>query len=197
MEIRGYLVIAGPAIIILTAFLCRHAETILNTSTSIRNATEADLAELTDIYNYYVVNTHVTFDTEPFEPLDRQVWYNSYSSTGRYRLLVASSMDTGKILGYASSSQLRPKAAYDTSVETSVYLHPGEVGKGTGSKLYKSLLTHLESEDIHRCYGIIALPNDASITLHKNLGFVQVAHLNQVGRKFGKYWDVVWMEKAM
>lgn len=191
------MVIVSSAIIISTGSLCTHAEIILNTRIEIRTATEADLPALTDIYNHYVVNTHITFDTEPFEPLDRQVWFNSYASTGRYRLLVATSGGTGEILGYACSGQLRPKAAYDTSVETTVYLHPDEVGKGTGSKLYESLLTQLAYEDVHRCYGLIALPNDASIALHTNLGFIQVAHLNQVGRKFDKYWDVVWMEKAM
>lgn len=169
----------------------------MTTEVEIRPATNHDLVALTDIYNHYVVNTHITFDTEPFEPLDRRAWFDRYQDTGRHRLLVAAYPGSNDIAGYATSGQLRPKAAYDTSVETTVYLHPAQVGKGTGSKLYSTLLDQLATEDVHRCYGIIALPNEASVALHTSLGFVQVAHLNQVGRKFDKYWDVIWMEKAM
>lgn len=163
----------------------------------IRTADAEDLPALTDIYNHFVINTHVTFDTRPFSPLDRQSWFDRYQDSGRHQLLVAVDDATGGILGYTTSGQLRPKPAYDTSVETTVYLHPDDVGQGIGKRLYAALFDRLANEDVHRCYGIIALPNEASIALHESFGFSRVAYLSEVGRKFDQYWDVVWMEKSL
>jgi len=86
----------------------------------IRPALIADLPALTDIYNHYVVNTAITFDLRPFTPEERRPWFDEHLTTGRHRLLVAAD-DSGGILGYATTSRWRPKAAYDTTVEASVY----------------------------------------------------------------------------
>ena len=118
-----------------------------------------------------------------------------YAATGRHRLLVAER--EGEILGYASSSQLRVKAAYDTSVETSIYLRTEAQGSGTGSRLYHELFELLRHEDVHRAYAGITLPNEPSIAIHKKFGFKQVGLFQEVGRKFGQYWDVAWFEKDM
>ena len=106
--------------------------------------------------------------------------------------------DSGEVRGYACSTQFKPRAAYDTSVETTVYLHPDHIGKGIGRGLYGALIEQLEQEaNVHRAYGGVALPNDVSIRLHEELGFKQVATYHEVGFKFGKYWDVSWFEKEV
>jgi phosphinothricin acetyltransferase len=161
----------------------------------VRAASAADLPALTDIYNHYVQNSAATFDIEPSTVEQRRSWFARYAGSGRHRLLVAAD-DTG-VLGYASSSQFRAKPAYDTSVEVSVYCHPQACGRGIGRSLYAALFKALETEDLHRAYAGIALPNRASIALHRSSGFTDIGVFRQVGRKFGRYWDVLWMELAI
>ncbi|MFN7949579.1 MAG: N-acetyltransferase family protein [Blastocatellia bacterium] len=164
-------------------------------SVIIRPGATSDLEAVNGIYNYYIAHTAVTFDVEPW-PLDKRCeWFTHYSVMGRYRFLVA--VADGVVAGYATSSRLRPKAAYDTSVETSVYLSPAQTGRGLGSSLYQALFECLAAEDVHRAYGIIALPNPASIRLHLRFGFRSVGILNEVGRKFGSYHSVEWFEKKL
>jgi phosphinothricin acetyltransferase len=98
-------------------------------------------------------------------------------------------------LGYANSGPLRPKAAYDTSVEVSIYRSPKYKEPGLGSLLYQTLFDRLAKEDVHRAHALITLPNEASIALHKKMGFYQVGQLNEAGRKFNAYHSVLWMEK--
>ena len=100
-------------------------------------------------------------------------------------------------VGYASSSVFRPKAAYETSVETSVYVDPGWTGRGVGSRLYERLFAALEQEDVHRAYAGITLPNSGSVALHERFGFTLVGVFTHAGRKFGRYWDVAWYEKHL
>ena len=90
----------------------------------IRPAISDDLNQLVQIYNHYVTETHVTFDTEPFAVNERIQWFNQFAETGRYRLLVAE--EGAAILGYASSTMFKSRAAYSTSVETTIYLEPNQ-----------------------------------------------------------------------
>ena len=162
----------------------------------IRSAQASDLNSLVEIYNHYVAETHVTFDIEPFAVGARTQWFTQFADEGPHRLLVAD--QDGEVRGYACSTQFKPRAAYDTSVETTVYLRPDYTGKGIGRSLYGALIEQLEQETgVHRAYGGVALPNDASIRLHEELGFKQVATYHEVGFKFGKYWDVSWFEKEV
>ena len=161
----------------------------------VRPGTQSDLEALNDIYNQYVVETHFTFDVEPVTVEARREWFSHYGSTGRHRLLVG--VSDHEVVGFACSSRFRPKPAYETSVETTIYLAPGAVGRGAGSTLYGELFKSLESEDVHRAYAGVALPNPASIALHERFGFKRVAHFTEQGRKFGRYWDVAWYEKPM
>ena len=154
-----------------------------------------DLDALTRIYNYYVENTHVTFDLSPFTVEARWEWFGHYAATGRHRLLVAES--AGEVLGYATSGRFRDKAAYDPSVETTVYCAPEAVGRGAGTALYDALFAELAGEDVHRAFAGVALPNDASLALHGRFGFTEIGTFGEVGRKFGKWWDVVWLERGM
>jgi phosphinothricin acetyltransferase len=168
---------------------------VINTKVEVRQAGVEDLSALNDIYNQYVAETHYTFDVEPMTSDGRREWFTHYGTSGRYRVLVA--VSEGVVVGYASSSRFRPKPAYETSIETSVYLAPESVGRGAGSRLYEGLFKALEGEDVHRAYAGIALPNPASIGLHERFGFKRVAHFTEQGRKFGRYWDVAWYEKPI
>jgi phosphinothricin acetyltransferase len=162
---------------------------------SFRPAAEGDLEAINDIYNHYVVETHITFDDEPVLMDSRREWFSHYAATGRHRLLVA--VEGKTVIGFASSSRFRPKPGYLTSVETSIYLAPDATGKGAGGKLYTELFKAIEGEDLHRAYAGIALPNPASIALHEKFGFKRVALFSEQGRKFGRYWDVAWFEKPL
>lgn len=160
----------------------------------IRSALGADLPRLTEIYNHYVIHTPVTFDIEPYSIERRQAWFQQFAEAGRYRLLVAE--DGGIVVGYAGTTRFRPKAAYETTVETTIYCAPEAIGKGIGRRLYQALFRALQDEDIHRFVAGFALPNPGSAALHEHFGFKLVGVFTQNGRKFGKYWDVAWMERA-
>jgi phosphinothricin acetyltransferase len=139
---------------------------------TVRTAEESDLSQITAIYNDYIRNTSITFDLEPMSLDQRREWMGHYASGGRHRLLVATRGAT--VLGYACSSRVRPKAAYLTSVETSIYCLAEETGKGIGKALYRGLFESLRGEDLHRAYACITLPNDPSVAFHKSFGFREV-----------------------
>ena len=165
------------------------------TGLRIRPAERRDLPALTALYNHYVEQTVITFDTEPFTVAERSAWFDHYAPTGPHRLLVGERRES--VMGYASSGPLRPKAAYERSVETSVYLDPDSVGRGDGRRLYEALFAALAEEPVHRFYAGISLPNDASIRLHRRLGFNSVGVWREVGFKFGRYVDVEWLERPV
>jgi phosphinothricin acetyltransferase len=155
----------------------------------------SDLDALTRIYNYYVENTHITFDLHPFTVEQRREWFGHYAERGRHRLVVAAAGD--EVLGYATSGPFRDKPAYAPSVETTVYCAPEAVGRGAGTALYDALFAELADEDVHRAYAGVALPNEASLVLHQRFGFTEIGTFREVGRKFGKWWDVTWLERGM
>jgi phosphinothricin acetyltransferase len=163
--------------------------------TVVRAGQPADLPALTEIYNHYVRDSAVTFDTTEFSVEQRQEWFSHYAATGPHRLLVA--VEGDDVIGYATSSPFRTKPAYATSVETSVYLRPDATGRGLGMLLYRALFEALATEDVHRAYAGVALPNDASRALHERLGFREVGTFLEVGRKLGRYWDVCWFERSL
>jgi phosphinothricin acetyltransferase len=154
-----------------------------------------DLEALTELYNHYVESTPITFDIGRFTPEQRRDWFDHYAPSGRHRLLVAEA--AGRVVGYATSSPFRAKAAYDPSVETTIYLAPEQVGRGVGSRLYGALFESLAGEDVHRAYAGVTLPNPASLALHRRFGFRSLGVYQEVGRKFGRYWSVEWLEKAL
>lgn len=163
---------------------------------AIRPGKASDVSRITEIYNHYVANTPISFDIEPWSIEQRlSSWFSQYNESGPYRLLVAELSD--RVIGYASSGQFRSKAAYHTSVETSIYIDSKELGRGYGAQLYRALLEQLAAAGLHRAYGGVTLPNEASIALHKKLGFEEVGVFTQVGCKFGQYYDVCWLEKSL
>jgi len=164
---------------------------------TIRPASLNDLASMTEIYNHYVVNTHFNLDLQPFIPEQRISWFRDHSDNQRYRLLLAEDAD-GNIAGYVGTGKfLRAKDAYDSTVEITAACRPDTAGKGIGTKLYAALFAAIAQEDINRVVAVIAQPNLASNALHKRFGFQEVGCLTEVGQKFGKYWDVMFMERPL
>jgi phosphinothricin acetyltransferase len=162
---------------------------------TIRPATRADLPRLTEIYNYYVINTPITFDLEPFTVEARTPWFEEHSKRGRHRLVVA--VEDGKVIGYASTGRFRVKRAYDPTVESSIYCAPEATGRGIGSKLYTALFETLADENINRIVAGVTIPNDASIALHQRFGFRAVGTFTGNRRKLGRSWDVTWLERPL
>jgi phosphinothricin acetyltransferase len=161
----------------------------------IRPAVLSDLARLTEIYNHYIINTPITFDLEPYTVEKRTPWFQQFALAGRYRLLVAE--ENGIILGYAGTMRWRPKAAYDTTVETTIYCAPEAVGEGIGTRLYQAVFEAIAEENVHQIVAGYTMPNAATAALHERLGFRPVGVFKEVGYKFGKYWDVAWCERPL
>jgi phosphinothricin acetyltransferase len=160
---------------------------------TIRDGVLADLPALTDILNHYIVHTPINFDVEPYTVDARREWFDEHASKGKYRLVVAE--DNGQVVGYATTSRWRPKAAYGTTVESSVYCRHDACGRGIGSALYRALFDAIKDEDIHMIVAGATMPNVASVALHERLGFRQVGVFKAVGRKFDTFWDVAWFQR--
>ena len=159
----------------------------------IRPGEESDLEALNDLYNGYVRTSPATFDIDEVSMEARKAWFDALG--GPHRLFVG--LDDDRFLGYAYSGSISPRRAYDTSVSTSVYLDPNVFRMGIGTALYEVLFDALTDEDVHRAYAGITVPNPASFALHERFGFRQVGYYTEQGRKFDKYWDVAWFEKAL
>lgn len=156
----------------------------------IRNAKTEDAAQVAEIYNHYITNTHHTFETEPLEPADMEARILEVSHT--YPFLVAE--QDGEIVGYAFASQFKLRQAYEHSAEVSIYVKNEAKQKGIGTRLYDRLFDELEDTLTHAIIAGIALPNDASIAFHEKLGFRKVAHFQEVGYKLGRWVDVGYWE---
>ena len=161
---------------------------------SVRPAGEGDLAAVSEIYDHYIRTSHATFDVEPMSAERRRVWFEEHPG-GRHRGARRGDRRSGD--QFASSGRYRPRPAYDTSVETSVYHQPSVRRPGRWKSAVPVLFDVLEGEDVHRAFAGIGLPNDASIALHERFGFRRVAHFSEQGRKFGRYWDVDWYERPV
>ena len=159
----------------------------------VRAAHRDDLPRLTEIYNHYVLTTPVTFDVEAYTVERRVSWFEQFATSGRYRLVVAK--NGPMIVGYASTTRFRPKPAYETTVESTVYCAPDCAGRGIGARLYNALFDAIAGEDVHRIVAGYVLPNPASARLHERFGFTSVGIFTANGRKFGRYWDVAWVER--
>jgi len=154
----------------------------------IRRAEQGDLPALLAIYNHYVRETPATFDIEPRTLALHQAWFDRFAATGRYQCFVA--VKDGEPVGSANSHPYKDRAAYDTTVLSSIYLASDARGRGLGRRLYATLFEALAGEDIHRVTAGITLPNEASVRLHRSFGFEPVGIYREVGRKFGRFWDV-------
>jgi len=160
----------------------------------LRMATEADVSQMNAIYNTYIVDSHVSFDTEPWPVEKRLGWFRERVAAG-FPIIVACEGET--IIGVSWSGPYRPKAAYRSSVESTVVMADGESGKGIATAIYSKMMELLTDAKFHRAYAIIALPNDASIALHRKLGFREIGVLEEAGFKDGKYHSTLMMEREL
>jgi phosphinothricin acetyltransferase len=161
----------------------------------VRPARRGDLAQLAAIYNYYVEHSVATFDTEPGLAENRVAWLETFSDVGPFRLLVAT--DADRVLGCASSSRYRTHPAFAQTVELGIYIDPGVRAKGVGSLLYGALIDELRSETLHLAVAGIALPNDASVALHRKFGFAEVGIFDEYAIKHGVYISSLWMQRRL
>jgi phosphinothricin acetyltransferase len=160
---------------------------------TIRAAGEADLTGIAAIYGHEARSGIATFDTEP-RSIDQ--WRDRLESTAQGdHLLVATDEET--ILGYAHSTAYRPKPCYAATRETSIYLAPEAQGQGLGRQMYDDLLGWLVADGIRTVVAAVALPNPASLSLHRACGFEEVGVMREVGRKFDRWIDVLWLQKAL
>lgn len=162
---------------------------------AVRQAERDDLPRLLEIYNHYVINTPITFDLEPLTLDQRQTWFDQFADRGPHQLFVAEKQ--GRVVGYADTHAFRTKAAYNKTVETTVYCDIEMRGRGIGTVLYTRLLEALLGEDVKLAIAGITLPNEASLALHKRFGFEPAGVMHEVGFKFDRYWDVGWFEKKL
>lgn len=163
---------------------------------NIRFGNPQDAASIADIYNYYIAHTSITFEVDTVSKEDRREWIQQFTEDGPYQLLVAE-LD-GLVVGFATSVRYHPRAAYYTSVMTSVYLNRNFKGQGIGKRLYIALVERLQRHpDLHRAYALISLPNPASLILHDKLGFRKVGILEEAGKKFDQFLNVQIMEKPL
>ena len=172
----------------------------MNTDLIIRPATEADAPALLAIYAPYVTQTAITFEYQP--PTVQEFAGRIRDILQKYPYLVADRQ--GELVGYAYASQLKGRAAYAWSVETSIYLRQDCRGGGLGRKLYQALEEQLKERGIINLYACIAstpgeepLLQNASVKFHKRMGYEPVGHFSRCGFKPDRWYDVIWMEKML
>jgi phosphinothricin acetyltransferase len=159
---------------------------------SIRSAELRDAQPLADLYNFFVLNSAVTFEEEavPASEMARRI--EEVRATGLPWLVAE---ESGELLGYAHAKPWRPRSAYRFSVEITVYVNLRRLRGGIGSQLYGQLFPLLEARGVRAVIGGIALPNDASVALHEKFGMQKVAHFKQVGFKLDQWIDVAYWQR--
>jgi L-amino acid N-acyltransferase len=160
-------------------------------TTSIRLATAADLPAISEIYNYYVLRSTCTYQLEPETLADREAWFRSHPPD-KYPVTVAE-VD-GQIAGWGSLSKFRDRAAYDPTVEASVYIRHVLHRRGLGRAILIDLIDRARQIGFHSLIGGASADQTASVALQESLGFTRVALFKQVGYKFGQWLDVVFMQ---
>lgn len=160
----------------------------------IRIASIKDAGAIAGIYNYYIVNTVITFEEQEVTAGQMAERIDEVLSLPLPWLVAQRS---GQVAGYAYANKWKARSAYRFSVETAVYVDRSHVGEGLGSKLYEALFAALRERGVHVAIGGIALPNEASVHLHEKFGLQKVAHFEEVGFKFGKWIDVGYWQKVL
>jgi phosphinothricin acetyltransferase len=156
-------------------------------------ATEDDLPGIVEILNYTAVNSIASFAVRPTSVAERRDWFEQFSSTGPYRLLVARRGNL--VLGYAGSQRYRDHEAFRETVEVSVGLDVSCRGQGVGTLLYRALFECLADEPVHVVLAGIAMPNDASVALHRKFGFTEVGTFREYAVKNDQYISSLWMQR--
>ena len=159
----------------------------------IRRALPADLPAVSGIYGREAREGHATFDVEP-RPM--ALWEEKLAATGPGEHFLVAEHE-GEVIGHTGSTPYRPKPAYLHTRESWVYVTPGHPGLGTGRALYDALLALLADDGVHLVVAGVALPNDASLALHRAVGFEEVGTMREVGRKFDRWIDLMWLQRRL
>ena len=162
-------------------------------SIEIRQAAESDAVQILAIYKPIVESTAISF--EMLAPSVGEISSRIKSALKTHEWLVA--VDSEGVAGYAYASQYRPREAYRFSAETTVYVQENRRGTGLGKDLYETLLQSLKVKGFRRGYAGIALPNEASIALHKASGFTEIGIYPEAGFKFDRWHDVSWWQRRI
>jgi L-amino acid N-acyltransferase YncA len=158
----------------------------------LRAATMEDLGAINDIFNHYVQTSPFVYCLEPIAMAERQQWFASHGP--RHPIWVAT--DGALVIGWGSLSTFNARGGYRHTVEDSVYVHPEHGRRGAGRALLTRLMSDAQALGHHAVLGIIDAENAVSVALHKQFGFEVVALLSQVGHKFGRWRDVVYMQRV-
>lgn len=162
----------------------------------LRLATAADLPAINDIYNYYVANSTTTYDEQPVSDEDRRGWFAGRQAT--HPVIVACLNDAQQtIVGFGALSPFRAKHGYRFTVENSVYVRQDHQRGGIGSAILANLIERAQSLGLHAVVAVIDSTQAASLTLHTKHGFQEVGRFPQIGHKFGKWLDVVFLERLL
>jgi L-amino acid N-acyltransferase YncA len=159
----------------------------------VREATPPDAAACAAIYAPYVTDTAITFEDEP--PSAAAMGERIAAAARRHAWLVLE--DDGRVAGYAYGTQFKGRAAYRWACEVSVYVELARRRSGAGRALYEALLRRLEERGYHVAVAGMTLPNDASVGLHRAMGFEPVGTYRRIGFKLGAWHDVAWMQRAL
>jgi L-amino acid N-acyltransferase YncA len=163
--------------------------------TRIRPAQPTDISAILDIYNEAVLHTTATYDYEPNTLEERTLWFDHHQQQN-LPIIVAVD-ETGTVLGWGSLSKFREKIGYQYTVEHSVYVAPDRYRQGIGRLIVVELIELARKLGKHAMIGGIDAENEASLRLHLALGFEEVAHLKQVGYKFNRWLDVIFVQRIL
>ena len=157
----------------------------------IRHATEADLPQMLEIYNEIIASTTAIFQYDPHTLESRKDWFEKKNEEG-FPVFVAE--ENKIIVGYSTFGQFRNWQAYKYSVENSVYVKAGYRGKGISKLLMQPVIDAAKDMGMHTIIAGVVADNEVSLALHKQLGFVEVAHFKEVGYKFDRWLDLKFLQ---
>lgn len=160
------------------------------TTTLLRLATPADLPAINDIYSYSVLYSTATYQSEPSTDAERAAWFAAH---GKPHPVIVAEID-GQVVGWGSLSPYHPRAAFRNTVEESVYIHHDFHRRGLGRTILQDLLARARALGHHRVIAAISGDQEPSLALHRALGFTDAGRLNEVGFKFGRWLDLVYLE---
>ena len=159
----------------------------------IRSAIARDAKSILEIYSHYIENTAATFETQVPSLSDFAKRIDAIAGVYPYLLCEID----GEIVGYAYASRHRERDAYRYDIDVSVYVKNGCQSRGIGTLLYQKLFEALANLNYYNAYASITLPNEGSAALHHKFGFCEIGIHHKTGYKFGKWHDVLWLEKPL
>jgi L-amino acid N-acyltransferase YncA len=159
----------------------------------VRDASALDGEACAAIYATYVTGTAITFEIDPPTPEEMAARIESAQATHAWMVLE----DEGRVVGYAYAGPMKPRAAYRWSCEVSVYLEQGRRRTGGGRALYEALFDRLIERGFRTAIAGMTLPNDASVGLHKALGFESIGTYRKIGWKLDSWHDVAWVQRQL